>query len=163
MITQRGFTLIEVLICGVLLAFGLLAMSGMFISGYANIARSGRSTTALAAGRQFLEDARRLPLANLANLDGFDTDDPGTLPAADPELEIARRWRYVLAGEGVGWTFTADELDRWPPRPDEAEVLGAAGRVQVSLDSPTLARVSITIRVPGARRTTELFTLVAGE
>jgi Tfp pilus assembly protein PilV len=159
----RGFTLVEVLICGVLLAFGLLAMSGLFVTGYSSIAMAGRSTNALAAGRQLLEDASSLPVANLANLDGFDTDDPATTPAADPEREVARRWRYVLAGDGVGWSFTQAELDRWPQRPDAAEAPGAAGRIDVALDSPTLARVTVTIAVPGTRRTTELFTLVAGQ
>jgi hypothetical protein len=158
---ERGLTLVEVLLAGALLAVSLLAMSSMFVSGYANIAVAGRSTTGLAAGRQILEDVRGLPFDSVVNLDGFDTDDPSSTPAAEPESEIARRWRYALAGEGVGWTFTTEEIDDWPAPPADVAVLGATGRIDVDLVSATLARVTVTIVVPGTRRDIELTTLVA--
>jgi hypothetical protein len=158
---ERGLTLVEVLLAGALLAVSLLAMSSMFVSGYANIAVAGRSTTGLAAGRQILEDVRGLPFESLANLDDFDTDDPSSAPAADPEREVARRWRYALAGDGVGWDFTSEEIGDWPTPPEDVAVLGATGRINVQALSATLSRVTVTIVVPGTRRDIELSTLVA--
>jgi Tfp pilus assembly protein PilV len=158
---EGGFTLVEVLLAGVLMAVALLAMAGMFVTGYANITVAGRSTNGLAAGRQILEDVRSLPFASIANLDGLDTDDPSTLPAGGPEREVARRWRHALAGDGVGWSFTDEELARWPQPPAEVKILGATGRIDVVAQSATLNRVTATIMVPGTRRNIVLTTLVA--
>jgi Tfp pilus assembly protein PilV len=158
----RGFTLVEVLIAGVLLALALLAMSGLFVTGYANVAVAGKTTIGLAAARQILEEARGLPFDSLSNLDDFDTDDPSSLPADDPEREVARRWRYTLAGDGPGWSFTDAEIARWPQPPEGTDTLGATGTIDIVLEQPTLARVTITIAIPGSWRTVEMSTLVAG-
>src|SRR2546430_13733361 len=70
-------------------------------------------TLAVTVARKILEDVGALPFANLVNLSGFDTTNPATLPANDPELAIARRWRYMLAGAGGGFTFTTAGQAPW--------------------------------------------------
>ncbi|MGH7412161.1 MAG: type IV pilus modification PilV family protein, partial [Candidatus Methylomirabilis sp.] len=104
-----GFTLIEVLISAAVLSVALLAMAAMFPTGYTNITEAGKVTMALTAGRQIFEGVSALPFDNIGNLNGFDTLNPGTLPAGEPQRTIARRWRYALAGEGDGFFFTAAE------------------------------------------------------
>lgn len=157
---EKGFTLVEALVAGVLLAFALLAMSGMFVTGYANVAVAGNTTTGLAAARHALEDVRALPFDSLVALDGFDTDDAGSLPADGPEREFARRWRYMMSGAGVGWSFSDEEIARWPQPADDLGAAGASGRIEVVLQSPTLARVRVLVAIPGSWRNVELFTLV---
>jgi len=160
---QAGFTYIEVLIAGVLLAFALFTMCGMFVAGYSNVNTAGKTTMGLAAARQLMEDARQLPFDVLVNLDGFDTDDPDTLPEDDPEREVARRWRYALAGEGVGWSFAAEEIERWPDLADQGDPLGAVGAITVTPRSATLTEVSLTISVPGRWRDVRMSTLITSE
>ena len=115
---DRGLTLVEILIAVTIMAVGVLGMLGMFHAGYNTVGGGGRSTMALTAARQMLEDVRLVPFANLPNLNGpagtgFDTNTAGTLPAANVERAIARKWRYALAGEGTGWVFTALEKQEW--------------------------------------------------
>jgi hypothetical protein len=161
--SEAGFTYLEVLIAGVLLGFALIAMCGMFLAGYSNVNTAGRTTMGLSAARQLMEDARQLPFGVLANLNGFDTDDPSTLPEDDPEREVARRWRYALSGGGVGWNFTADEIERWPDLADQGDPLGAAGTITVTPRSATLTEVSLVISVPGRWRDVRISTLITNE
>src|SRR5438093_12900183 len=84
----RGVTLAEVMIASMVLMIGLLAVAGMFPVGYGQVADAGRLTLAVTGARQILEDVGALPFANLVNLSGFDTTNPATLPANDPELAI---------------------------------------------------------------------------
>ena len=157
----KGTTYIEVLIASVLLLFAMLAMSGMFIAGYANVHGAGNTTAGLAAARQMMEDARRLPFDNLVNLDGFDTDDPMSQPASDPELEVTRRWRYAVAGEGVGWTFSDTEKTRWTDLAVQGDELNGVGTINVVVQSANLTEITVTVSVPGRWRDIQLSTLVA--
>ena len=158
---ERGFTYIEVLIAFALLAGAMLALCGVSAAGYRNLTASGRTTIGLSAARQMAEDLSSLPFANVANLGGFDTDDPGTLPASDPEREIARRWRYVLSGEGVGWNFTATERARWTTLSLGEGVVGGSGSVVVVARSATLSEVRLSVAIPGRWKPVELTTFVA--
>src|SRR6185436_3739108 len=88
-------------------------LCAVFLTGYAGVTSSGRATVGVSAARQMIEAVRLLPFTNVGNLNGFDTDDAASQPASGPERELARRWRWALAGEGVGWTFTTTEKDRW--------------------------------------------------
>ncbi|MGH7313110.1 MAG: type IV pilus modification PilV family protein, partial [Candidatus Rokuibacteriota bacterium] len=110
---RRGFTLIEVLIAMAILTIALVAIAGMFPTGYRQVTDAGRMTLAVTAARQILEDVRSVPFDNLDNLNGFNSEDPATQPADDPERAAVRRWRYALAGDGDGFVFTANELDDW--------------------------------------------------
>ena len=158
---SSGFTYIEVLVAGALLAVVLLALSAVFVLGYAGVNTSGRTTVGVAAARQMLEDIRLLPFTNVNNLNGFDTDNPSSMPAGGPEREFARRWRYVLAGAGVGWVFTDAEQERWTTLALGEGPLGGRGTVTVTARSATLSEVTVSVQVPGKFRTIALRTFVA--
>lgn len=159
--TDRGFTFIEVVVAGALLAVSLLAMCGVFVVAYANVTAGGRNTVGVAATEQMLEDVRSLPFNAVIALDNFDTDNPSSQPAADPAREIARRWRYALAGEGVGWSFSNAETTRWTNMNGASGPIGAAGTIDVVSLSGTLCEVTVTVAVPGRWRPIVLATRVA--
>jgi Tfp pilus assembly protein PilV len=159
--SETGSTYLEVLVGSLLLLFSLLTVSGMFITGYRNVDTAGNTTMGMAGTRQLLEDMRRLPYANLVNLDGFDTDDPNTQPADDPEREVARRWRFAMAGEGVGWSFTAEEKTRWTDLDVQGDELDGVGRLAVTQQTATMTEVDVTVSVPGAWRDIRVTTLMA--
>jgi len=161
---SRGFTLAEVMIASMVLMIGLLAVAGMFPVGYGQVADAGRLTLAVTGARQILEDVGALPFANLANLNGFDTTNPGTLPASDPELAIARRWRYMLAGDGDGsFNLTDAEKAQW------GTVTSFAGRATVQVTDPctptpctsNLRQATVTVSLPGLLPTVALTTIIA--
>lgn len=157
-----GFTYIEVLIAGGLLTVVLLALCGVFLTGYAGVTSSGKSSVGVSAARQMMEAIRLLPFANVGNLNGLDTDNVATLPASGAEREIARRWRYVLAGDGVGWTFTAAERTRWTNLTlGEGPPISAKGTVTVTARSATMWEVTVSVNVPGRFRPVALKTYVA--
>ena len=91
--TDHGFTLIEVLVATAVVGVILLSMATMVLTGYSTVDNGGKTTLAVSAGRQVLEDMRMLPFDNLVNLDGFDTQSSGSLPSDDPERVLARSWR----------------------------------------------------------------------
>jgi Tfp pilus assembly protein PilV len=157
---SRGSTLIEALVGGTLLAITLLGVCSMFVTGYSHVSASGRTTLGITGARQILEDVRSLPYDNLINLDGFDIDDATTLPSADPERELARRWRYTLAGPGVGWSFSTEEEQRWSMLTSEGIVFGGTATIDVEAQSPTLTLVTVRVSVPGRWSRIEWSTLI---
>jgi hypothetical protein len=159
--SEDGSSYIEVLVASALLGVSLLTMCSMFVLGYANVSTAGKTTMGVSASRQLMEDLRLLPFDQLVNLDGFDTDDPGTLPASDPELEVARRWRYALAGDGVGWSFTPEEIARWTDLSAQGDPLGATGRITVTPRSGTLTQIDLVVSIPGRPRPVQLSSLMA--
>jgi prepilin-type N-terminal cleavage/methylation domain-containing protein len=153
--SDRGFTLVEVLVAAVILLFGLVVVGAMFPMGYAHVVNAGTMTSAVTVARQILEDAGAVAFDDLATLHGLDTDDPGTVPATEPERSIARRWRYAIAGDGDGFVFTSTEKARW------AGFVPSGGRatVQVTQPSATLRQVTVTVSVQAS--TVQLTTLIA--
>jgi len=157
----HGFTLVEVLVASMILVVALLSLATMFPVGYRQITDAGRMTMAVTGGRHILEDIGALPFpaTNCTNPPGnldcfnpaqggqvFDTTNLATLPPADPALAIARRWRYMLAGSGDGFTFNAAETTAW----GTANPFG--GRATVRVDpGPTGGTrvVTVTVTVPG--------------
>jgi prepilin-type N-terminal cleavage/methylation domain-containing protein len=168
---DRGFTLIELLIGMTILTFGLLGIAAMFPMGYFVVSDAGKMTMTLTGTRQILEDVRSVPFQNLGNLNGFDTNNAATLPAANPERDIARRWRYALAGEGSGFTFTTAEKAAWTRLTTTAaspnsntsmtSVFGGRGVISVVAQTATLSRITITITIPGRTKTVNIATLVS--
>lgn len=144
---RRGFTLVEVLIAAMILVVALLTLASMFPVGYRQIADAGRMTMAVTGARQILEDVGDVPFANISNLNGVDTaSNAGAIAAlTGTEAAIARRWRYMLAGPGNGFTFTSAETTAW------GTVQPFAGRavVTVANTSTTLRTVTVTVTVPG--------------
>lgn len=157
----RGFTLIEILIGLTVLTVGLLGVVGMFSAGYTNLSEGGRMTMALTAARQMLEDIRTVPFDNLPNLNNLDTNNAGTQPAGNPEREIARKWRYALAGNDAAWNFTAAERGRWRNLGVGNALFGGRGQIAVFDQTTTLRRVTITVLVPGRGATVQLVTLIS--
>jgi len=158
---ERGFTLIELLVGATLMAVGLLSISGMFVLVYAQATRSGRTTMGLAAARQVFEEARQIPFDNIDNLNNFDSDNSGTQPGSGRERDVARSFRYALAGEGVGWTFTTDERQRWDFMASDGRALRARGRITVTAQGTDMWRVTIRVDVPGYPVPISLSTLIS--
>lgn len=158
---SAGITYVEVLVGAFLLMITLLALCSMFITAYAYVTSAGNSTMGLSAARQALEDVRQVPFDQLINLDGLDTENASSVPEDGAEREVARRWRYALAGEGVGWSFTDAEKARWPTLSIQGDDLGGVGTIEVVAQSPNLMQVTVSISVPGSWRPIRLSTLIA--
>jgi len=145
---SRGFTLVELLVGMTFLMISLLAIAAMFPMAYVVTNEAGKTTMTLTAARQVLEDVRSLPFSDLSLLNGFDTSNALTLPAAGATRDIARRWRYALAGAGDGFTFTSTERERWGSLANSNNAFGARGRIAVTAQSTTMVRVTVTVTVP---------------
>ncbi len=157
----RGLTLIEILIGMTILSVGLLGIAGMFSTGYTDAAAGGKTTMAVTAARQILEDMRLIPFGNLANLNGFNTASVGTQPANDPERAIARKWRYALAGEGTGWNFTTAEKARWTVLSTGGAIFAGSGQISVVNQGANLRLVTVTVPIPGRGVNIQLATLIS--
>ena len=101
--SERGFSLIEVMIAAGMVAGAFAALAQVFAMSIASnvSARSGSAATVLAA--QKMEQLRALPWG--ARAPGVDYLDPaGTVlgegGASPPGAVYARRWSVELAGEG---------------------------------------------------------------
>jgi prepilin-type N-terminal cleavage/methylation domain-containing protein len=158
---SSGFSLIEVVVGAAVLAVALLAMAAMFPTGYTNITEAGKVTMALTGARQILEDISALPFDNIGNLNGFDTQNPATLPAGEPERMIGRRWRYALAGEGNGFTFNTAEKNEWSTLSTGGFILNGRGLISTAGLSATLIQVTVTITYPGRSTGVTLITNIS--
>jgi len=152
----RGFTLIEILIGITILAVGLLGVAGMFSTAYTDVSAGGKTTMAVTAARQIIEDMRLLPFDNLATLNGFDTNTVGSQPAANPERGMARKWRYIVAGNGTGWNLVSPETAQWSSLYTGGANFGGRATVTVTSPSPTLRLVTVTVPLPGRTQGTVL-------
>jgi hypothetical protein len=151
-----------------ILAVGVLGTLGMFHAGYNNVGEGGRTTMALAAARQMIEDVHTVPYAELTILNNFDTNTPPGPTTSVIGLAVARKWRYALAGEGGGWTFTTAEKQQWTKlMSGVGSGTTVAGKGQISVDNApgtvagTVLRVTVTVRVPSNGRTTRLVAYIS--
>jgi prepilin-type N-terminal cleavage/methylation domain-containing protein len=159
---QRGFSLIELLIGMSIMAVALLSIATMFSTGYSDVAAGGRTTMAATAARQLLEDIRTLPFDRIADLDTLNTNIAGTLPAVDAGLDpgrtmvrnIARKWRYALAGDLTGWGGAPDAA--WSVLRASGTAFGARGQVTVTSPTATLREVTVTVFLQGRSAGEEL-------
>lgn len=160
---SRGFTLTEVIIASMVLLIALLVIASMFPMGHQQVVDAGRMTLAVTAGRQMLEDIGALPFDSVRNLNGFTTATVGTLPAADPELAAARRWRYMVGGPGNGFTFTSSELAQY------GSVTPIGGTATIQIASPpggtcsaagSRCQATVTVSVPGLTTNVQLSTII---
>jgi Tfp pilus assembly protein PilV len=148
---HRGFGLVELLVGMTFMTVGLLAIAAMFPAGYLLVSDSGTTTMSVTAARQLLEDVRSVPFADLALLNGVDTTNVATLPATEPARQLVRKWRYALAGEGSGFTFTTAERSRWARLSIATAGLAGRGRITVTSPSGSLRLVTVTISAPRTR------------
>jgi hypothetical protein len=158
-----AFTVVEVAIAILVLLVAVVLTASMFPTGHQQLADAARTTSAVAAGRQILEDIGGLPFDSVRRLDGFDTGNAATLPAANPEQAVARRWRYMIGGPGGGFDFTTAELAQY----GAVTPLGGAAVVRVSSPptgscSPAGSRcqATVTVSVPGLADSVQLTTIV---
>ena len=144
---RSGFTLVEVLVASMILVVALLTLASMFPMGYRQITDAGRMTVAVSGARHILEDVGDIPFNNISNINGVDTaSNTGVIAGlGGTEAALARRWRYMLAGSGNGFTFTGAETTAWgTPQP-----FGGRAVVTVANTSATLRTVTVTVTVPG--------------
>lgn len=160
---DAAFTVLEVLVAVMVLAIAVVLTASMFPTGHQQLADAARTTSAVAAGRQILEDIGGLPFDSVRRLDGFDTANAASVPIGNPELAVARRWRYMIAGPGGGFSFTPAELAQYGAVPP----LGGAASVRVSSPphgncSPTGSRcqATVTVSLPGLENSVQLTTIV---
>jgi len=155
---RRGFTLVEVLVASMILVVALLTLASMFPVGYRQIADAGRMTMAVSGARHILEDVGDVPFANISNLNGVDTGSNAGVIAGlgGTESAIARRWRYMLAGSGDGFTFTSAETTAW----GSVTPFGGRAVVTVANTSATLRTVTVVVTVPGLPGNVTLSTVI---
>ena len=152
---QRGFSLIELLIGMSIMAMALLAIATMFSTGYSDVAAGGRTTMATTAARQLLEDIRTLPFDSIMDLDTLNTNSAGSLPVVDATKDpgrtmarnIARKWRYALAGDLTGWGGAPDAA--WSVLVASGTTFGARGQITVASPTATLREITVTIFLRG--------------
>jgi hypothetical protein len=160
---RAGFATVEIVIAILVLLAAIVITASMFPTGHQQLADAARTTSAVAAGRQILEDIGGLPFDSIRSLDGFDTANVASAPAANPELAVARRWRYLVAGPGGGFSFTPAEVAQY----GGVTPLGGAAIVRVSSPpsgkcSPVGSRcqATVTVSVPGLANSVQLTTIV---
>jgi prepilin-type N-terminal cleavage/methylation domain-containing protein len=130
---QGGFTIIEVLIALMIVVIALVAIVGMFPQGYKQVTDAGRLTMAVTNARAVQEDLKLVPFASLINLNGFDSSNPGTIPANPPESDFATRWHNDFpAAEGTSTI--------------QVSSCAAAGN-PCGLPAPNAAMVQVTVTV----------------
>lgn len=155
----RGFSLIEAVIAMAILSVGLLGIATMFSTGYSDVASGGQTTVAVGIARQIMEDIRLLPaqsaFMNVYNLNGVDTTLANMLPTNNPELSIARKFRYLMAGTAsqATWGITSTMISAWGAQPNITGTAfggqGTIGVADVGATANTLAQVTVTVTLPG--------------
>ena len=160
---SAAFTVVEVAIAAMVLLVAVVVTASMFPTGHQQLADAARTTAAVAAGRQILEDIGGLPFDSVRRLDGFDTANAASIPASNPELAVARRWRYMIGGPGGGFDFTTAEMAQF----GAVTPLGGAATLRVSSPpsgscSPAGSRcqATVTVSVPGLATNVQLTTIV---
>ena len=141
-----------------ILVVALLTMASMFPVGYRQITDAGRMTTAVSGARHILEDVGDIPFANISNVNGVDTaSNTGVIAGlTGTEAAIARRWRYMLAGTGNGFTFTSAETTAW----GTVQPFGGRAVVTVANTSATLRQVTVTVTVSGLPTSVTMSTVI---
>jgi len=89
---RAAFTLVEVVIAVMVLFIAIVLTASMFPTGHQQLADAARTTSAVAAGRQILEDIGGLPFDSVRRLDGFDTTNAATVPPAKSGMSSECGW-----------------------------------------------------------------------
>jgi len=155
----KGFSLIELLLGMTILAIGVLGVASMFSTGYTDVAAGGKTTLALDAARQIMEDIRLVPtqaaFTSLLTLNGVSTATATSLPSTDPGLTIARKFRYLMAGTDAAstWGITSAMITLWGDRPNISGTTfsgqGTIAVTDVGTTASTLYQVTVTVTITG--------------
>lgn len=140
--TQRGFTLVEVLVALVVMAVGLLGIAGLYVEGL----RAGRTsiyrTAAVSLARDMAERIRANPQG------AYEGSGPGT------DYDCVNGTADCSADE-----LAEDDWLRWLADLGRRLPAGAAGEVNIT-EIPPLRQVDITVSWPeGAQEEPASYTL----
>ncbi len=130
-VNQAGFSLIEVMVAMVILAFGILGVMGTFQTAEHGLREGAKSTRALAMVESRLEAKRATPWEALLTEDA-DGDGAGEIEMLDDGTR-----NDVRAGDGI---YTAS-LDRegihllWTVQPNRVGSLKQAGSVLIQAEA----------------------------
>ena len=158
-----GFAALEVMLAALVVLVAVVVTASIFPVGQPSTVDATRTTSAVAAARQILEDIGGLPFDSVRGLDGFDTANAATVPAGDRALAAARRWRYMVAGAGGGFRYTSAELAQY------GGVTPLGGAASIRLASPpngscsatgSRCQATVTVSVPGLPSPVQLTTII---
>ena len=97
--SERGLTLVELLIAASILTTALLGVAGMFPSAYQNVKYGGRISRATALAQEMMEILRNESFNTLARYHALDTSSCGS--GADAIATSCRKWRDDLNEVGL--------------------------------------------------------------
>jgi prepilin-type N-terminal cleavage/methylation domain-containing protein len=146
-IPRDGFTLIEVLIAMAVLSIALIALAGMFPTGYRQVTDAGRMTLAVTTGRQILEDIGTVAFANVLAFDNFDSQASG--PLGGEAGVVAARWQANFTPAQGQATVQVDDCGL------------VANPCALPVANPNLRRVTVTVSLTALTQTVQLSTFIA--
>lgn len=117
---EAGFTLVEALVAIVILIFGLMAVSNLFIVATSSTSVANQSTAAAVAASEVLEVMRATPWPNLVVGGDLAADAGATLPTCDLLPPPSYNCDADLPGVGrvhVRWQISNAPVPPSPPGP----------------------------------------------
>ncbi len=130
-----------------ILTIGLVAIAGMFPTGYRQVTDAGRMTLAVTTGRQILEDIGNVAFADVLAFDNYDSSASAMLPG-QPGV-IAARWEAEFTPAQGQATIQVDDC-------------GLAGNpCALPAANPNLRRVTVTVSLTALTQTVQLATFIA--
>lgn len=121
--SRGGFSLLEVMIALGILAFGLLAMSGMQIHAMRGGASGRQASQAAAIAQDKMEEFQRTAWTNLGNTSGWTSGDTETPTQGNQDYIVSWRIADVVANV----TKSVDVRVTWsePRRPNRSLTLSS--------------------------------------
>ena len=92
---KRGFTLLETMVSLGILAFGLLAVVGLFVAAIGGTEQGGRMTDAVSLAQQKMEDFKTVAYPNITSDPIGETNLNPSGQTDDPRKFYTRFWRVT--------------------------------------------------------------------
>lgn len=158
LMSQKGLTVMEVLLAAAILGIALLAIAEMFPTAYQTVSYGGQITRASALAQKMVEMIKGEPsFDNVLLYNNIDTRNPSSIPEASPPPGI-----NTIEDPSVN--PPKGKIDKWA---DEVSTLpGGWGTVSVPSPGGTnnrLATVTVTVGWSGSwgTRTVQMVTMIA--